>query len=61
MPVPSSRARLRSPLTAVPATGALLALLTLPGPAHAQHPPSATGSEQQILFKADRDPGYACF
>ncbi|MEV7073951.1 sialidase family protein [Streptomyces sp. NPDC093990] len=59
--MPSSRARPRSPLTAVPATGALLALLALPGTAHAQRPTVATGLEQQVLFKADRDPGYACF
>lgn len=54
----SSRARLRSSLTAVSATAALLAL---PGTAHAQPPFAARGFEQQILFKADRDPGYACF
>ncbi|MDH6588363.1 sialidase-1 [Streptomyces sp. SAI-133] len=54
----SSRARLRSSLTAVSATAALLAL---PGTAHARPPSGAPGFEQQILFKADRDPGYACF
>ncbi|MET7695052.1 sialidase family protein [Streptomyces sp. NPDC005483] len=57
----SSRARLRSSLTAVSATAAVLAPLALPGTAHAQPPASAPGFEQQILFKADRDPGYACF
>jgi sialidase-1 len=56
--VPSSRARLRSHLSAVSATAALLAP---PSAALAQPLPSATRLEQQILFKADRDPGYACF
>ncbi|MFJ9153296.1 LamG-like jellyroll fold domain-containing protein [Streptomyces sp. NPDC102270] len=59
--MPSSRARLRSSLTAVSATVALLAPLALPGTAHAQPTSPATEFEQQILFKADRDPGYACF
>ncbi|MFE1835489.1 exo-alpha-sialidase [Streptomyces sviceus] len=56
--MPSSRARLRSSLSAVSATAALL---TAPIAAFAQPLPSAAGLEQQILFKADRDPGYACF
>ncbi|MFF4059934.1 exo-alpha-sialidase [Streptomyces sp. NPDC001668] len=68
--MPSSRARLRSFLTAapttaaVPTTAALLAFtvaLALPNPAHAQLRPATPEFEQQILFKADRDPGYACF
>ncbi|MFI0515032.1 exo-alpha-sialidase [Streptomyces sp. WSLK1-5] len=54
----SSRARLRSSLTAVSATAALLAL---PGTAHARPSFLSPGFEQQILFRADRDPGYACF
>ncbi|MGX1366261.1 sialidase-1 [Streptomyces canus] len=54
----SSRARLRSSLTAVSATAALLAL---PGTAHARPSFLSSGFEQQILFRADRDPGYACF
>ncbi|MFF4250328.1 exo-alpha-sialidase [Streptomyces sp. NPDC001663] len=52
------RARLRSTLTAVFTTAALLAL---PSPAHAQSPAPTGGFEQQVLFKASRDPGYACF
>ncbi|MFE3038384.1 exo-alpha-sialidase [Streptomyces canus] len=56
--MPSSRARLRSSLSAVSATAALL---VPPSTALAQPLPSARGLEQQILFKADRDPGYACF
>jgi sialidase-1 len=62
--VPSSRARLRSSLTAVSTTAALLtplAPLALPGTAHARPTSPAAEFEQQILFKADRDPGYACF
>lgn len=57
-PVPSSRAGPRSFLTAVSTVAALLAL---PSPAQAQPPSAAPGFEQQILFRADRDPGYACF
>ncbi|MET8078528.1 sialidase family protein [Streptomyces sp. NPDC005303] len=56
--MPSSRARLRSSLTAVSVTAALLAL---PDPAQAQPRASAPEFEQRILFKADRDAGYACF
>ena len=52
------RARLRSTLTAVFTTAALLAL---PSPAHAQSPAPTGGFEQQVLFKASQDPGYACF
>ncbi|MET7735233.1 sialidase family protein [Streptomyces sp. NPDC005402] len=65
--MPSSRARLRSSLAAVSTTTALTAvsataaLLSLPGPVHAQPPAAAQKFEEQILFKADRDPGYACF
>ncbi|MDQ1066375.1 hypothetical protein QFZ32_001815 [Streptomyces canus] len=40
---------------------ALLAPLAPAGTAHAQPPSSAPRFEQQILFRADRDPGYACF
>ncbi|NGO11131.1 laminin G [Streptomyces sp. HC44] len=57
--MPSSvRARLRSTLTAVVTTAALLAL---PSPAHTQTTDQTTGLEQQVLFKASQDPGYACF
>ncbi|MEU0949460.1 sialidase family protein [Streptomyces canus] len=56
--MPSSRARLRSSLSAVSATAALLAP---PSAAFAQPLASARALEQQILFKAGRDPGYACF
>ncbi|MEU6257938.1 sialidase family protein [Streptomyces sp. NPDC047043] len=52
------RARLRSTLTAVFTTAALLAL---PSPAHAQSATPTGGFEQQVLFKAAQDPGYACF
>ncbi|MFD7811744.1 exo-alpha-sialidase [Streptomyces sp. NPDC059785] len=52
------RARLRSTLTAVLTTAALLAL---PAPAGAK-PATDTGEfAQQVLFKASQDPGYACF
>jgi sialidase-1 len=58
--MPSSlRARLRSTLTGVVAVAA--ALLALPGPAHAQAASGTPEFEQQILFKASQDPGYACF
>ncbi|MGW2824976.1 exo-alpha-sialidase [Streptomyces sp. NPDC001443] len=52
------RTRLRSTLVTASTT---VALLTLPGPAHAL--PSAADPEfgQQVLFKASQDPGYACF
>ncbi|GGY42370.1 sialidase family protein [Streptomyces djakartensis] len=57
--MPSSlRARLRSTLTAVLAAAALLAPT---GPVHAQPDRSLPEFEQQILFKASQDPGYACF
>ncbi|GHG98533.1 sialidase family protein [Streptomyces rubradiris] len=53
---PSLRTRLR-PVLALAAAGLLLPA----APAHAE--PSATGPEfeQQVLFKASQDPGYACF
>ncbi|MFB0615896.1 exo-alpha-sialidase [Streptomyces sp. AGS-58] len=61
------RARLRSALaTAVLTTGALLTPLLPAHPAQA-HPAQARpagGSpwfEQQVLFRASQDPGYACF
>ncbi|MFF4960157.1 exo-alpha-sialidase [Streptomyces sp. NPDC001222] len=57
--MPSSlRARLRSTLTAVLTAAALLAL---PSPAGAQPARSEGRFEQQVLFKASQDPGYACF
>ncbi|MEU6572489.1 sialidase family protein [Streptomyces sp. NPDC046805] len=52
------RARLRTTL-AVALTAA--ALLVLPNPARAQQAADTPGFEQQVLFKASRDPGYACF
>ncbi|MFE0509787.1 exo-alpha-sialidase [Streptomyces sp. NPDC058964] len=58
------RARLRAALAAAFAAAALS---VLPNPAHAQQAQQAqqaTSSpdfEQQILFKASQDPGYACF
>jgi sialidase-1 len=57
--MPSSlRARLRSTLTAAVAAGALLA-----STAAAQGRPTTASPEfdEQVLFKASRDPGYACF
>ncbi|MEV0481502.1 sialidase family protein [Streptomyces sp. NPDC050508] len=59
--MPSSlRARLRSTLTAALT---LAALLMLPSPAHATAQSAAPTPEfdQQVLFKASQDPGYACF
>ncbi|MFG3723501.1 exo-alpha-sialidase [Streptomyces massasporeus] len=57
--MPSSlRARLRSTLTAAVAAGALLAPAA---PAHGQPVTAAPEFDQQVLFKASQDPGYACF
>ncbi|MDV7216318.1 sialidase family protein [Streptomyces prunicolor] len=60
--MPSSlRARLRSTLTAALT---LAALLVLPSPAHAtaaQTTAPAPEFDQQVLFKASQDAGYACF
>ncbi|TXS63213.1 laminin G [Streptomyces sp. me109] len=58
----SLRARLRS--TAAAALTAALtaaALIALPGPAGAQQATAPAEFEQQVLFKAAQDPGYACF
>ncbi|MFC8519511.1 exo-alpha-sialidase [Streptomyces sp. NPDC057257] len=52
------RARLRATVTALAAAAALAAL---PSPAQAQQAASAPDFEQQVLFKAAQDPGYACF
>ncbi|MET7848310.1 sialidase family protein [Streptomyces avermitilis] len=52
------RARLRSTLTAVLTSAALLAL---PSPAGAEQATNKGEFEQQVLFKASQDPGYACF
>ncbi|MEV6957860.1 exo-alpha-sialidase [Streptomyces sp. NPDC051207] len=52
------RTRLRSPLVALLA---LAATAVLPAPAEAQPPSAAPHFEQQTLFKASQDPGYACF
>ncbi|MFH8655889.1 exo-alpha-sialidase [Streptomyces afghaniensis] len=57
--MPSSlRARLRSTLTAVLTAAALLAPA---GPAHARPATDLPEFDQQVLFKASQDPGYACF
>ncbi|CAM5631236.1 putative Sialidase [Streptomyces afghaniensis 772] len=57
--MPSSlRTRLRSTLTAVLTAAALL---TPADPAHPQPSTPLPEFEQQILFKASQDPGYACF
>lgn len=61
--MPSSlRTRLRSTAAAV-LTAALTAaaLIALPGPAGAQSGSAPAEFEQQVLFKAAQDPGYACF
>ncbi|MGA5898490.1 exo-alpha-sialidase [Streptomyces venetus] len=52
------RARLRSTLTAVLTAAALLAPTV---PADAQPASVLSEFDQQILFKASQDPGYACF
>ncbi|MFI1358559.1 exo-alpha-sialidase [Streptomyces sp. NPDC020898] len=58
--MPSSlRARLRSTLTAVLATAALL--FALPTPAGAEQATPTAVFEQQVLFRASQDPGYACY
>ncbi|MBV7694218.1 sialidase family protein [Streptomyces sp. TRM70350] len=52
------RARLRNTLTA----GVVLtAAAVLPAPARAQPALAAPLFEEQVLFKASQDPGYACF
>ncbi|MFI2631087.1 exo-alpha-sialidase [Streptomyces collinus] len=57
--MPSSlRVRLRSTLTAAVAAGALL---TPTAPAHSQPASALPEFDQQVLFKASQDPGYACF
>ncbi|MFF7122978.1 exo-alpha-sialidase [Streptomyces sp. NPDC008240] len=52
------RTRLRNCLAAALTAAALL---VLPHPAHAQPAADPLEFEQQILFKAAQDPGYACF
>ncbi|MFK0024457.1 exo-alpha-sialidase [Streptomyces sp. NPDC090798] len=55
------RARLRSTLTAV-LTAAALCVVALPSPARADAPDTSGALfEQQVLFRASQDPGYACF
>ncbi|MER8224228.1 exo-alpha-sialidase [Streptomyces sp. NPDC094143] len=57
--MPSSlRTRLRSTLTAAVAAAALLAPTA---PAEAEPAAALREFEQQVLFKASQDPGYACF
>ncbi|MET8583137.1 sialidase family protein [Streptomyces collinus] len=58
------RARLRSVLATALTAAALVALpLASPHPAHARAGAAAATPEfeQQVLFKASQDPGYACF
>ncbi|MFB7505252.1 exo-alpha-sialidase [Streptomyces broussonetiae] len=56
------RARLRSVAALAVTTAALLLVpLASPHPAHAQSSMNTPEFEQQILFKASQDPGYACF
>ncbi|MFI6207903.1 exo-alpha-sialidase [Streptomyces sp. NPDC051041] len=52
------RTRLRTTLTAALA---LAATAALPHPAHARPSADAPRLEEQVLFKAAQDPGYACF
>ncbi|MFI5684228.1 exo-alpha-sialidase [Streptomyces sp. NPDC051636] len=60
--MPSSlRARPRRILAAVLTAAALLLALLLPKQAQAQPAAAAADFEQQVLFKASQDPGYACF
>lgn len=50
--------------TALTAVLAVTALLALPGTGHAlpaAEPGETASFEQQVLFKASQDPGYACF
>ncbi|MGW2951971.1 exo-alpha-sialidase [Streptomyces eurythermus] len=56
---PGLRTRLR-PVLALAAAGLLLPFLSA-APARAQSPSAAPRFEQQVLFKAAQDPGYACF
>ncbi|MGW0815654.1 exo-alpha-sialidase [Streptomyces viridiviolaceus] len=63
MPSPR-RIRPRSSLSALTALLALATAATTaasPLPAHARSTTRAPEFEQQVLFRADRDPGYACF
>ncbi|MFF7971449.1 exo-alpha-sialidase [Streptomyces sp. NPDC007905] len=56
------RARLGSALATALTTAALLVpALASPHPAQAQPATATPGFEQQVLFKASQDPGYACF
>lgn len=56
------RVRLRAVFATALTTAALLLVpLATPHPAHAQSPAGDPEFEQQILFKASQDPGYACF
>ncbi|MET8943621.1 exo-alpha-sialidase [Streptomyces sp. NPDC004542] len=60
--MPSSvRARPRRILAAVLTAALVLLALLLPAPAQARPAVSVAGFEQQVLFKASSDPGYACF
>jgi sialidase-1 len=52
------RARLRAALVAAVATSATAATLS---PAGSQPATTVPSFEQQVLFKASQDPGYACF
>ena len=52
------RARLRTLVAAVVVTAALA---VSPHPAQAQPSTAASDLEQQVIFKASQDPGYACF
>lgn len=49
------------PRSVVAALLGIAALVVLPGTARAEPAPAATAFEQQVLFKASQDPGYACF
>ncbi|MDO0924867.1 exo-alpha-sialidase [Streptomyces sp. TG1A-8] len=51
----------RAPALALMTAALLLAPLTSAHPAHARPSSPAAVFEQQVLFEAARDPGYACF
>ncbi|MFC7303372.1 exo-alpha-sialidase [Streptomyces monticola] len=57
---PFGRARLRTSLAPLLATLAVAAVAT-PAQARPAAPAAPAGFEQQVLFKASQDPGYACY
>ncbi|MEV5432073.1 sialidase family protein [Streptomyces sp. NPDC052701] len=55
------RARPRTTPTALLVLLVLAVTAAAPSPAHARRPASTAPFEQQVLFRASQDPGYACF